>query len=136
MHSYSSLKELLAIRQVEISIPLLEHMERFSLLSKTEPFDNIPAARYAVDLDAEELKIFYQCVTYSESYLCEEQLSSSNVVLGHVDEQKQEINRLLKLYGDNDDGYGRIVMRSPIIHRFLGDCKKRFMRNSRLHDDC
>jgi radical SAM superfamily enzyme YgiQ (UPF0313 family) len=121
---YSSLKELFAIKQVEISIPLLDHMERFSLLSKSEPFENIPAERFAVDLDAKELKIFYQCVNFSESNLCEEQPSSSNVVLCHVDEQKQEINRLLKLYGNNDDGYGRIVMRSPIIHRFFRRLQK------------
>jgi radical SAM superfamily enzyme YgiQ (UPF0313 family) len=116
---YSSLIQFLEIQKIDISINLIEHFERFSILSKAMPFDHGAIRKFTVNLPSNEKKIFIQCIGQSKMHYPSCSPTQNEFLLKHDDEQIDEITRILNLYGDNEEGHGRIVMRSPILQRYF-----------------
>jgi radical SAM superfamily enzyme YgiQ (UPF0313 family) len=123
---YSSLRKFLSSKTVDISFPLIDHLERFSLQSKSDLFDLLKLGKFSVDLSLEDEKKFLYCVNISENFISSNSFKNREFLLGHDSEQTNEILRLLKLYGDDEEGYARIVMRAPIFDKLF----RRFQYNN------
>jgi radical SAM superfamily enzyme YgiQ (UPF0313 family) len=123
---YSSLREFLTSKKVEVSFPLINHLERFSLQSKSVLFDHLKITKFSVSLNEEDEKKFLYCADVSENYISSDEFKNREFLLGHDSEQTNEILRLLELYGDDEEGYARIVMRAPIIDKLF----RRFQYNN------
>lgn len=113
---YDSLAEFVNIHGISFTKELIGCVSRASLAMKNQFLSHFTDTTFDFQLSQRDWKTFFIAVDLPvPADFSKKSDVTAKLTFSHSDHQVVEIKRLLSLYGETEDGFSRIVMRSPIL---------------------